>query len=353
MVFMKIQCRLLCFVVISVYTLANKNAFYPFVMLEHLNINSGGLWNTEFEQFYTLGLGFVKDIRSEKVLNRTQQAGGMMQTLEWRNIGLQQIHFPSDEPQRIDGYISLEYSNINLLKTRLLSYDISFQSMLHENTENNEEYIQVKCPIGNIYRIYQQLPYNLSINPIINTNASISTPPSSNVLQYTYLGPNKYIHPSSNYIQSDSDMSVGLGLSTLTFYCPLYTAIKICQFYTYFFNTSTTSITIDNEYNTTKCSIAIGYRQYIQYIEHSHDPDSPDPESTVITSGYHIAIYIEDFLLLYEQLYKYNLIWNNPRFPDLTYNSKVEVLRHWEFRFKNIIDVYTGELLFELEHEIR
>ena len=336
-------------------------------MLEHLNINSGGLWNTEFEQFYTLGLGFVKDYRSEKVLNRTRNAGGLMQSLEWRNIGLQQIHFPSDEPQRIDGYISLEYPNINLLKTRLTLYNISYQTTLNEYNENKEEYIQVQCPIGNIYRIYQQLPYtgNPSINTIIQTNTSIV---SSYLSQYTWLGPREYILPHSKYAHPGG-VSVGLGLSTLTFYCPLYTAIKICQFYRYFFNTSTTSITMDNEYNTTKC---IGYRQYIQYIEHSND--SQDPYSNILssphimnttttnttlnntnitTNGYHIAIYVENFIPLYERFRQYNLIWSNPRFPEFTYDSRDEVLRHWEFWFKNIIDVYTGEQLFELEHEIR
>ena len=49
----------------------------------------------------------------------------------------------------------------------------------------------------------------------------------------------------------------------------------------------------------------------------------------------------------------HNLLWNNPRFPNLTYDTEDLALKHTEFRILNLIDPTTGEFICQLEHEIR
>ena len=51
---------------------------------------------------------------------------------------------------------------------------------------------------------------------------------------------------------------------------------------------------------------------------------------------------------------KDNLIWTNPRFvKEDTCDTEKEAYANRQFRFKDIIDPDTGEILFELEHEVR
>ena len=47
------------------------------------------------------------------------------------------------------------------------------------------------------------------------------------------------------------------------------------------------------------------------------------------------------------------LVWNNPRFPHLTYDRLEDALRHNEFRILDIVDPESGERLYTLEHEVR
>ena len=69
--------------------------------------------------------------------------------------------------------------------------------------------------------------------------------------------------------------------------------------------------------------------------------------------GHHIALYMNNFIEIYNRVKPHNLHWDNPRFPQFTYRTLENVLTHNEFRVKDIIDPLTGEKVFELEHEIR
>ncbi|CAE7717853.1 unnamed protein product [Symbiodinium pilosum] len=70
--------------------------------------------------------------------------------------------------------------------------------------------------------------------------------------------------------------------------------------------------------------------------------------------GEHLAIYVRDFDSCFERLLEQGLIWVNPRFVHLDKSTNLEEARHYNcFRFKDIIDLESGEKLFELEHEVR
>ena len=47
------------------------------------------------------------------------------------------------------------------------------------------------------------------------------------------------------------------------------------------------------------------------------------------------------------------LVWNNPRFPNTTYDTEDMAISHTEFRILKLVDPQSGELICELEHEIR
>lgn len=68
----------------------------------------------------------------------------------------------------------------------------------------------------------------------------------------------------------------------------------------------------------------------------------------------HICIYAQNFKSLYYRLKERNLIWTNPRFTRLdSCDTWEEAMASRTLRFKDVIDLDTGEKLFELEHETR
>ena len=70
--------------------------------------------------------------------------------------------------------------------------------------------------------------------------------------------------------------------------------------------------------------------------------------------GVHICVYAADFEGLYHRLKDRNLIWTNPRFTHLdSCDTWEEAVASRTLRFKDIIDLETGEKLIELEHETR
>lgn len=87
-------------------------------------------------------------------------------------------------------------------------------------------------------------------------------------------------------------------------------------------------------------------RQYYQRVVNSDD----------LGTGHHIAIYVgncdEDYEVAASNCVDGGLLWVNPQFEDrvLDVDSAMECK---QFRFKDIVDIETGETLYVLEHEIR
>merc|ERR1711962_1419507 len=75
--------------------------------------------------------------------------------------------------------------------------------------------------------------------------------------------------------------------------------------------------------------------------------------------GDHLAIYVNDFLEMFRRARavpvagkKVNIVWGNPCFRDC-YDTEEMALEQNPFRFKDFIDQQTGEVVYQLEHEIR
>jgi predicted enzyme related to lactoylglutathione lyase len=142
-----------------------------------------------------------------------------------------------------------------------------------------------------------------------------------------------------------------VGIKYIEYNIPVGTASKVGIFYESVFD-ATTQVIDD------LCLVACGSidnqgraQQYMIFRE-TDDENSKD----VQYDGHHVAIYIgsseEDFEVAFERCVQAGIVWVNPRFKDRA--TTLETAKEWnQFRLKDIIDIDTGMVLFQLEHEVR
>ena len=350
--------------------------------------------------FYVSALGFVYGPRSVGVLKRTRDAGGTTEGLQWCNIGLQQIHLPSDEPQRVNGYIGLQYPNLLEMKNRISSVGIAMKEVLGAN--GILDHLEVSCPIGNRFRLFE---LNSLGNMCKRGKEQEQEEQEEQVDVSNWLGPVPRIAPDPSYEYAlPGGKSIGMGMSHITIYTAIGSAGKICAFYNHYFRSSAYT-SIDPNLHTACCVVPMGHGQFLRYTEKSpktpylnrniHNSSSSSSNSsanhtgggkasaelnesgsvdgqiidTIVPhslveqlesnyddyayDGHHIAVYVHDFADLYTRLAASNLHWDNPRFPQFSYRTLSDALRHQEFRVKDIVDTDTNQTILELEHEIR
>jgi len=300
--------------------------------LEHLNVNVPA-WNSELEIFWMQGLGFKKDKRAETVCGNVKGKGGSLQGLIWANAGLQQIHMPLGEPapsdsQNIPGFIGLAYENLVTLRSTLKSLSIGYGEVPTSEVVSmnglGPPAMKVKSPTGVTFIIHS---HRSSESSWVTPNGWKST---------------KELMAQKVQLQNE-EPSTCLGIPYIRLMCPHGTAISIGRFYGEIFQTKAE---IRKATNAEECWVPIGASQWLIYREAQRG-------ETIPYDGYHIAIYINDFLGAYHRAKLHNLLWNNPRFPNLTYDTEDLALKHTEFRILNLIDPTTGEFICQLEHEIR
>lgn len=298
---------------------------HPFVSIEHVNINSGP-WTTALQEFYYDILGFADDSRALAVRQRTNAAGGSFSGLHWVNIGLQQFHLPSSSPQVIRGRIGLSYESLEQLEKRLEAGGIPLEKVRQDDGQLTN--LIISCPIGNKLCLHEQKRCEGSL---------------------TWFGPAPTIPVPSPEIALPGGQSLGLGMEYVDFDVPLGTAQIIHKFYKHFFNTEVAELEMFESSggpgSFARCVVPLGFHQRIIFSE--TDKEIPPYD------GYHIAIYVNDFVETYRRLKAANLHWDNPRFPQFSYRTEEQILQHNEYRFKDFIDLETGEVVYELEHEIR
>jgi hypothetical protein len=72
--------------------------------------------------------------------------------------------------------------------------------------------------------------------------------------------------------------------------------------------------------------------------------------------GHHVALYVgqnsQDFCQIFKQIEQAGIVWVNPRFTDKATN--LSGAKKWnQFRFKDLLDLKTGKIIYTLEHEVR
>ncbi len=142
------------------------------------------------------------------------------------------------------------------------------------------------------------------------------------------------------------------------------TVEKIARFYDFFFDATTSVV---NDGRSDIAIIAFGKIDDSGRAEQSMlfravvvDDDSLSHQKMVhseeLGTGHHIAIYVgncdEDFEVAASNCVDGGLLWVNPQFEDKVLDVE-SAMKCKQFRFKNIVDIETGETLYVLEHEIR
>ena len=103
--------------------------------------------------------------------------------------------------------------------------------------------------------------------------------------------------------------------------------------------------------NEDSAVVSVGPGVHLAFIESIQMIPEDDIKAM---EGVHVCFYANDFEALYHRLAERNLIWTNPRFIHLdTCDTWEEAAASRTLRFKDVIDLSTGEKILELEHETR
>lgn len=330
------------------------------LFLEHINVNSGTVWTTALEGFYFLGLGFARDPRAEGIFQRNLAYGTDSTGLEWANIGLQQFHLPWTDAQVLRGTVGLYLPSLQIVAPRLRRQNIPFEvKQLAEETV-----FELVDPIGNQFRLHEYVPVpptpgvdRLHLSPYTLFGPGELTLPLS-------LSDNNVVDSTDQYICSlQGERSLGIGIGYIDFDVPIGTAARIAAFYAYYFDAeveisaagyrnnaldvATTGAVEDAVGSQLQQSRVRLGRQCLYFTER---------EQVAPYDGHHICIYISALADVYTRMENSsypNQLFINPRFLRTASHNLEEALMQKEFRFKDIVDLDTNEVLYELEHEVR
>lgn len=317
-------------------------------LLEHININIPD--HSIVRPFYVDLLNLALDPR--KAINVYENNNKTV----WANCGASQFHLPhGDNPQVIPGIIGLGFSSLESLKERLTNSEHNFEYEIvnAENSPSGRELIELKDGYGNIFHARKVLPnwptelcnVRTMKQPIIRDDDT-----DNHDLPHDFV---------TKYGKEYSSMEC-LGIDYVEFRCPSGTARKIAEFYECVFGAVTDVVTIpsvtgEEEDETDIAIVACGEvnregraAQNIIFKE-SNLPMEP-------YDGHHIAIYagetVSDFELVFKNCEQAGLVWVNPRFSDKA--MSLTGAKKWnQFRFKDILDLKSGKVIFTLEHEVR
>jgi hypothetical protein len=120
---------------------------------------------------------------------------------------------------------------------------------------------------------------------------------------------------------------ISLGIPYVEFEVPVGTAKRIADFYPAIMGTPAQMQNGDG----TLTRVLMGKNQYMQFRE----TDRPQPDF----DGHHVQMYIANFSGPYDRLKARNLI-------------SIED-NQYQYRFKDIVDLESGKVLFTVEHEVR
>jgi hypothetical protein len=114
------------------------------ISLEHVNVQIPD--QSVATLFYVMGLGFTRDPYLNVGLNNM-----------WVNVGEQQFHLPTREPQVIDGHVGLVVPDLDALAARLESVAPGLKDTQY-SFARKPDHIAVTSPWGNRYCCYTRQP---------------------------------------------------------------------------------------------------------------------------------------------------------------------------------------------------
>jgi len=315
------------------------------VSLEHFSVNVGVEWNEDLQTFWFEILEAGEDTRVEEILKR-QTVDKF--PLHWANFGLQQAHLPCvpggsyenmqglktwTNTQKIRGFVGLEWpaESFCQLVHRLETCD-SMGSLSSAGglkiLAKTDEMVEFTASYGNGFRV---------------------TP----VKESHYIGP-KFPLPADTTKCLPGPRSIGLGIRYMEYFVPRVGNILRCIAETY---EVVLGAKIRRSADQNMIEVAIGIKENPQFIRFA-EKDEVGPYE-----GDHFAIYVNDFLPMYGRAKQVriggqksdktvSIVWNNPVLT-MKYDTLEQVKQLNEFRFKDFLDLNTGEVVYQLEHEVR
>jgi hypothetical protein len=239
------------------------------VALEHINVRIPDQRLSTV--FYVSGMGLTRDPYLMTGI------GNM-----WINIGKNQFHLPTGQPQVVRGHVGMVLPDRQALLKRLAEVGGDLEGTRFEVTEN-DEFVEVTSPWGNRLRCFEP---DVRFGPII------------------------------------------LGVPYVEFDVPEGTASPIARFYREILETPA-EVGEDDDGHFASCSV--GHDQRLVFRE----TDRPLPAY----DGHHLQVYLADFSGPHRKLDERGLVF--------------EESDRWQYRFKDIVDLDSGEVLFTIEHEVR
>jgi hypothetical protein len=239
------------------------------VALEHVNVKIPD--QVVATAFYVQGLGFTRD---PYLMVGTENM--------WINLGQEQFHLPTGDPQVLRGCVGMVVPDLEALKARLESVKPKLAGTKFAYAAENK-HVSVTCPWGNRLRCHA-------------------------------AGPEWGDHT--------------LGMVYVEFPVPAGHADGIKRFYEQVLEAPASVVPEDAG---VAARVRIGGRQELIFRETTRPIPSYD--------GHHIAVYIANFSRPHALLSERGLI--------------TEESNDYQYRFQDIIDPDTRQVLFTIEHEVR
>lgn len=277
---------------------------------EHVNLVVGSKPLAQY--FYLDVLGFTAD------------AGKSFHV----NLGQQQFHLAENgEPaQRVAGSMGLTIPSLETVRRRLEEAHETLKDTKFQILSDEAKCVTVSCPWGNVLHLYGADQDDVAGDAC-----------SDKKMVNLHL-------PQAAYGSSRMAVRGNPGIRYVEIACPVKTAPAIAKFYRELLHCTVLETTAST---TVVC---VGPGVHFCFVE----TENLSSEASQAMEGVHICIYAQDFEALYNRLKERNLIWTNPRFTHLDSCDTWEEARDSRtLRFKDVIDLDTGEKILELEHETR
>lgn len=304
------------------------------VWLEHLNLVVGDMDSAK--KFYVDLLGLSRDANPKHF-----------------NLGQQQFHLAANEdpPQRVTGSIGLTVPSLQRIRERVEDAKAELRGTSFSVVADDEDAtMTITCPWGNTFHLY-----DISLDDRHPAHDAFGESSQKMVKMHAEggaYGPHRMSvrgNPGIRYVE------VACRTGTVDSIAGFYEKMLGCQVVRTSVVASagieqTSDLGGEAEAEAEAAIVCVGPGVHVAFVESRRLTD----DAVERMEGVHACFYIPNFRGTYDALKDRNLIWTNPRFTYLdSCDTWEEACASRTLRFKDIVDMTTGEKVLEFEHETR
>jgi len=238
--------------------------------------------------------------------------------------------------------------SLQRIRERAGDAESELEGTLFSIIEDDKDTITVTCPWGNVIHLY-----DIAIDEDHHSKDAASRSSQKMV---------KLHGEGGDYGPHRMAVRGNPGIRYVEIACRTGTSHSIAEFYekilgchvTMTKSTPNIDSTTNSGSNASKevgvAIVCVGPGVHMAFVENEQLSDNAIKQM----KGVHACIYIPNFQQSYNALKERDLIWTNPRFTHLdSCDTWEEAYASRTFRFKDVLDIRTGEKILELEHETR